>query len=55
VSARLGQTTVQMTLDRYTHLFANRDDEITTGLDSMYRAAAGATLATPAGEVVALR
>lgn len=45
------------TLDRYTHLFANRDDEITVGLDSMYRAAqatAGTTPAAPA-QVVALR
>jgi integrase len=55
VSTRLGHTTVQMTLDRYTHLFANRDDEITTGLDTMYRAAAGATVAIPTGEVVPLR
>jgi hypothetical protein len=47
-----------MTLDRYTHLFANRDDEITAGLDAMYHAtqarmpAPGAQLP---GEVVALR
>jgi len=57
VSTRLGHTTVQMTLDRYAHLFANRDDEITTGLDSMYRATQAPAATTPAApaQVVALR
>ncbi len=52
IQARMGHSTVQMTLDRYGHLFPELDEGIALGLDETFRttlASAGAK-----GEVAAI-
>jgi len=51
VSKRLGHASVEITLDRYTHLFPDQDDDLAATLDDMRLAAP----ASPAANVVALR
>lgn len=38
IQARMGHSSVQVTLDRYEHLFPERDEAIAEGLDRTYRA-----------------
>ena len=41
IQARMGHNSVQMTLDRYGHLFPELDAQIAIGLDDVYRASLG--------------
>ena len=40
IQARMGHSSIQVTLDRYGHLFPELDEQIATGLDETYRLAA---------------
>ena len=40
IQARMGHSSIQVTLDRYGHLFPALDQQIATGLDGTYRRAA---------------
>ena len=42
IQARMGHSSIQVTLDRYGHLFPELDEQIAVGLDETYRLAAGA-------------
>jgi integrase len=39
ISARLGHSSVQITLDRYAHLFPSVEEALAEQLDALYRAA----------------
>lgn len=52
IQARMGHSTVQMTLDRYGHLFPELDEKIAMGLDETFRTALAAAGAK--GEVTAI-
>ena len=51
IQARMGHNSVQMTLDRYGHLFPELDAQIAVGLDDVYRAS---IVALPRASVSAL-
>jgi integrase len=52
IMERLGHSSIEVTLDRYGHLFPGLDESLADKLDATYRAAA---CRTPQAEVVALR
>jgi hypothetical protein len=52
---RLGNSSIQVTLDRYGHLFPSLDETLTEGLDATYRASSDARTSAPKPSVVELR
>jgi integrase len=54
ISARLGHSSIQITLDRYGHLFPSVEEALAEQLDAAFSAAPQAA-AEPTGEVVELR
>jgi integrase len=54
IQARMGHSSVTITLDRYGHLLPSLDDQIADGLDRMYRLAAAERAARVPGTVARL-
>lgn len=52
---RLGHTSIQVTLDRYGHLFPALDEALTDGLETTYRASLAAHTSTPEPAMAELR
>jgi integrase len=55
IMERLGHSSIQVTLDRYGHLFASLDGTLTDGLEATYRASLSARAAERPTVVAALR
>jgi hypothetical protein len=52
---RLGHSSIQVTLDRYGHLFPSLDETLTDGLEATYRSSLEARVTAPESSVVRLR
>ncbi len=50
---RLGHSSIQVTLDRYGHLFPSLDETLTDGLEATYRMSLSATRAGARSSMVA--
>jgi integrase len=55
IMERLGHSSIQVTLDRYGHLFPSLDQTLTAGLEATYRASLSARADAPELTVTALR
>jgi integrase len=55
IMERLGHSSIQVTLDRYGHLFPSLDESLTDGLEATYQASLSLRAAEPETSVAALR